>query len=444
MYLATKWTKFIKNLKLSYPFNQKWREEGWIDRQVNKGRLSKVHANKIKMIIPILDSIHPGNWDLQFHISLRWQKEKNMYRPVYFSERKHNRFIERYGGYGENSEQIFEDWLWGSQILKEARYASYHDVYEDYVESEFTYAKKLFHESASIIVRYPELTIKNSRQQSLQIKDLFIKLTFDIEGDLNIGLDGTRTTYTLEEFASDYTHSHLPKKKLHTFEENRMRYEAFCLGTGEIKDFISMFNAEPTVGNFESVIYMMNTVASWESLEGTPYAALEHTLAKHLNVPNVSLDDCQFIFNEILVMARKLKSFDIDWVYKDNKYVIVENEKFEEFLRLAYYRYAKSDIPESAIAYIDETGTYYVPSGVSQMAAEVHPTDFIPFQGQKVMLKVEGELKFSGERRWYINPKIKQYVKSKLECSLSKTQIRNDTIERLNQVSNNGRVLEPS
>jgi hypothetical protein len=92
----------------------------------------------------------------------------------------------------------------------------------------------------------------------------------------------------------------------------------------------------------------------------------------------------------------------------------------------------------------DETGAYYVPNRVTPSDIEPTEHDFIVFQGAKHTLKVEGELRLSGERKKYINPNIKNYVKRKLEIAANQIQIKADTITRLHKAHNNQGVSRQS
>ena len=432
--------------RAKYKYSQTWRQEGWIDRQVAKGRLYKRWGDTLKNIIPIMDAIFPGRWDLQFELKQRWETYYNTYTLVYFDEHSYNTLIDyRTDSRDADRDQALLDY---SFVIAYRANDYFDSVYDMPASREFQYAKGIGIVQMFIVIHYPEVTVTNSKKQSLTIRDLFVRFSFNEKGEFIEDLQGTRTTYTLDEFETDYTHSHLPRKKLRSFQTSdgkdmpfRLAYNSFCLGIGEIKDFIGIYNSSRDPIDFESIMYMLNTVVSWESLEGVPHARIANTLAKMSTVPDVPFKECHEVFKLILKMSSHYENFDIDWLYKDGTYEIIDNEKFEDFLRTAYL---SATPPKAYTGYKDESDSFYVPTDIKPGAAEITENDFIIFQGQKIFLKIEGELKFSGERKWYINPKIKQYVKSKLECVFNKAQIRESAIAKSNQGVNNTGVPQHS
>lgn len=427
--------EFNKKYKLS----QAWKTHpNWIDKQVSRGRLPQVFANIINKLSPSMDAIYPGRWDIQFDLEMYDETIINRYTPTEVDDYSYQIYLQTYGGEEGLINWLYEPFEYRRQQLRQRSYMS--SLYYDICENEFHYAKGFKFRRMFFVIHFPEVTIKNSRGQSLDIKDLFIRMEFDANGRVFDNLYGTRSTYTIEEFECNYTHSHLPRKQLKKFQSStggrmdyRLGYEEFCLGTGEIHDFISIYNCDKTPESFESILYMLNTVASWESIEGTPHIYLANILAKKDGIPNISLSGCHDVFKLLLRNVKKEDDCDIDWVYKNGAYEIVDNEKFEDFLRLSYPGYKYKEIAESYVGFKDETDTFYVPTDVKPEAVKVLPTDFVPFMGNKIILKIEGNIKFSGERKWYINPKIKHYVKTKLECVFNKTQIRQNTIAAAGQ-----------
>ena len=439
MYDHLKWYNFIDKFRPKYLLSQAWRNDpNWVDKQVAKNRLPIGFANAIKKFKPSMDAIYPGRWDIQFNVEVLMRSVVNQYTLVEVDDTLHSEYVNTYHG-----EEGLLDYLNSSlsSNARRARYSSYMSgVYYEMCDTQFSVCSRIFINKMCFIVHFPEVTVRNSRQQSLDIKDLFVRFWFNKDSLIYETLDGTRTTYSLEEFETNYTHSHLPRKQLKKFKDARgskmpyrLNYNNFCLGTGEIKDFISIYNTDKTVESFESILYMLDTIVSWESLEGTPHISISNTLARKSNVPDINLSVCHDVFMSTLKWAKHTKQFDLDWIYRKGSYEIVDNEKFEDFLRSAYSDYSYKDIPEDYAGFIDEKGEFYVPTNVTEEGIKILDNDFIPFMGNKLFLKVEGNMKFAGERKWYINPKIKQYVKTKLECTFNKTQIRQNTVAAINQ-----------
>jgi hypothetical protein len=122
-----------------------------------------------------------------------------------------------------------------------------------------------------VIIKFPLVTIKNSRNESHLIRDLFVKISMGITGTGGVkinNLSGARTTVTYDEYHSSYCHSHLSFNK-----EQIGKYKDFCTGSGEINNIKMMFNGEQVFNKdiFKLYLFHLQTFVSWESIEGTPY-----------------------------------------------------------------------------------------------------------------------------------------------------------------------------
>jgi len=137
-----------------------------------------------------------------------------------------------------------------SQILNESEYDI--QINDDYVD---------------LIVHYPEITITNSVELSHIIRDIYIKYEFKYNTkykkrycNISIG----RTTYTIEEWLSNYKFSH-------TTTGNLKEYTAkLCFGNTELNEAVISLSSG-LLKMLQTVILSFKEYLSWESLEGTPY-----------------------------------------------------------------------------------------------------------------------------------------------------------------------------
>lgn len=129
-------------------------------------------------------------------------------------------------------------------------------------------------EKVSIFVHWSTVTITNENNKSIDIQDLYAQVQFQLNGRIpyeNHGFLLNRSTYTYEQFASGYLHSHiqnLSKEDLRTFKRP-------CLGSGPIKDTISTLK-----NDYDETMWMLfcqelSMYVTVESLEGVPYKYLE-------------------------------------------------------------------------------------------------------------------------------------------------------------------------
>lgn len=134
-------------------------------------------------------------------------------------------------------------------------------------------------EGHNLVIHFPKLTISNELELTHEINNLFIK--FPLYNDFNTGgeLYGLRFTFTIKEFLSSYTHSHL---------EPGFRWRNFCLGSSEFgRDLTHIYelafdNESENRANCEineefllGMFLNLDAYIKWESLEGGPYKKIE-------------------------------------------------------------------------------------------------------------------------------------------------------------------------
>lgn len=432
MDIDTYWKKeWIHRANNFLGLSQRMKDFEWLDKQIKKGRLSSEYRETIERIIPLLDAIYPDRWDIQFKTVLEIGYMTNLYQPVVFWEHYYEHYLQKYG-YG--SEEELMDTL-KRRVLVWNNYSC--DVYTKYANFAQHFVKGLKIDSVYIVIHFPEATVTNSNGESLVIKDIFTRTILYPNGDINSeSLEGARATFSIAEVSRGYMHSHLKSVSFSSLpNHSRLRYSNFCLGETDLIDFARMYNESKNLSDLESYLYMLQTIVSWESIEGGPHMLMNAVIQRTTDIPNVSETHCNVVLNR-LVERLYLNQCNIDWVLRDGQYCIVDNSKFEEFLRSAY-----SGTPGSPIAvYKDESGNYFTPDDVSETTIKTRYIDYIPFRGKKFHFKVEGELKLVSNYQWYINPKIKEYVKSKLERVCSKAQTKKYSLEWLNKADNNIRV----
>lgn len=430
-YWQENWLKRANNyLGLS----QGLKDPVWVDRQVSKGRLSFYYKKVIQNITPSLEAIYPGRWDLQFDTVLETKVVLNEYTIVDFNETNYELYLGQYGG-----EEGLRDYLSFSAYRKWPSYCT--NIYIPLSDVKFVVPSRLLISNVYIIIHFPEVTVRNSRDESIEIKDLFTKTMLLSDGDISTKLFGARSTFTINEMSNGYIHSHLSAMAWNKYRDSpssKLIFQKFCLGESELIDFARIYNSERRIPDFENYLYMIQTVASWESVEGGPHISMRNTIQKDLGIPDTSIEICEIVMGRLALDSYR-SSCNIDWIIKDNKYCIVDNEKFEDFLRSAY---GADPIDNRLRVYKDEKGNYFVPTSISKEDAEVKFHDFIPFRGQKFNLKTEGKFKLLNKHKWYINPKIKEYVKSRLESICAKAQVKKYTIEWLNKAHSNRRVSQ--
>ena len=127
---------------------------------------------------------------------------------------------------------------------------------------------------AHIYVWWPEVTITNENDKSVDIQDLYAQVAVSIEGHIPYEFPGfllNRTTFSELQFSTGYVHSHVP-----SISNNRLPiFQNPCLGTGPIRNTIADLK-----NNYEEALWMLfcqelSLYVTVESLRGVPYRKLE-------------------------------------------------------------------------------------------------------------------------------------------------------------------------
>lgn len=126
-----------------------------------------------------------------------------------------------------------------------------------------------------VAIYFPEIQITNSRGLNHTITDIYVRMKFNSDGNMNGMLQGARTSRTAIEKHSRYIHSHLPGST------GDGKWGEFCLGAGsEIS--LAVVNAAMYSKNsnarmyFEYLLHYIPIFLAWESLEGVPYRYLRN------------------------------------------------------------------------------------------------------------------------------------------------------------------------
>ena len=248
-----------------------------------------------------------------------------------------------------------------------------------------------------LIIHFPEINITNSQGESHIIRDLYVRTVILLNPyrywfGKNNNFSGTRTTFTLEECASGYSHSHLhPGTIIHEFNNE------FCLGSGPIAVLFnehSMENGKAIDNNddfinaFYSFLYTVNSYVSWESLEGMPYFKLRNILSlnnkisygapfsyNHFKENITTLSG--YYHNSIPYIMTHIDKFKINYIATKNRFKIIswklskenyedlsndvllikQNNTYRKFNSSSNNSYNHADIEAQANHFINETAS---------------------------------------------------------------------------------------
>lgn len=188
----------------------------------------------------------------------------------------------------------------------------------------------------SLVLKFPEITIKNGRAGKKTLYDLFIKVEFDENLTVTGRMQGRRGAITYSEYISGYRHSHLPSSSCSSEDmENMCGWKDFCLGNSEMSaiqrdwqvDRNSIAGELFSIIQFELFMYQIEAYAGWESLGGGPYIRMENV---H-NYEGVTKLNNRLLNNIYGNDIKNLKEFKVSFDNSKNKF-IVDLEELEATL----------------------------------------------------------------------------------------------------------------
>ena len=124
-----------------------------------------------------------------------------------------------------------------------------------------------------VYIWFPKETISNANGQNHTIYDLYIKINF--VNSKFMYMHTIRTSFTLAELHSGYSHSHSPSQPCIHTDATICTYtgeRSCCLGTGPLSQLIGQ-TVDSNV--LMSLCIYIEKWVRWESLEGGPYITME-------------------------------------------------------------------------------------------------------------------------------------------------------------------------
>lgn len=203
-----------------------------------------------------------------------------------------------------------------------------------------------------IFVHFPDVTITNEHNDSINIKDLYARIPIYWNGTLNRRFEMIVTTYTRTLFNAGYCHSHL-----HTLYGNKPCFDTPCLGTGPLVETCSVLTSNFTEDNWRLFCVELSRYVTVESLLGTPYYRMTNITNKSNNKPIKVHYVHSYIWNykELLIetihnlISKKLLNFK----YVNGEYNFANSEAeliriiSNEFIAIYNDKFNKKEVTET-------------------------------------------------------------------------------------------------
>jgi hypothetical protein len=325
----------------------------------------------------------------------------------------------------------------------------FEDKYKENMDLDFYYENGLLYPYFKVL--YPSITITNSESRVHHISDLLVihKVLWqghDFITDHPLGLRLKREGLEIE---SGYVHSHLPSSNSQNWLSNPFVANRFCLGGST--DVSSMINGEFRCeeidwARYELYLFCIDSMLSWESLEGVPHIKMEKIkMVLNTVVDSFNLSIGKKIFSYIFKQKIPL---DVDFYIDSYLFKIKENEKsndflkqiilenFNEFKGLLVYRIensynkfvcaqTKKTLQEKPILINPKFHTYLQGRKLFAKTVNVHPKNF-----------TENE-----KKEPIVYPNLLKYVFTKLERELYLKTLTKSGINFKNSLDNSPRSV---
>jgi hypothetical protein len=273
-----------------------------------------------------------------------------------------------------------------------------------------------------VVIYFPEITLSNMNRNSHTIKDLYFSVLFKTDLKVEGTIRGMRTTFTRDEWVSQYTHSHL-SGLCTTFRD-------FCTGTGPINQVISILKTEYDEINFEMFCYHIKTFLEYESIEGTPFKYLEQ-IGTDRNI--TTIDEYTYLAQLNFIYKEFLQTFDLTelkLLLRIKVKTLIEVESTDEFekrlgsLLVELKNHGVAGL--NLLQYLNDgdllshkiSPTHYT-NIHSEGVVTYTPYVLLNFKGQEKRLLIVTPPVVENQKIYYANPHITKYICQRLSRNFS-------------------------
>lgn len=164
-----------------------------------------------------------------------------------------------------------------------------------------------------ILVWFPEVTVTNEKDESINITDLYARIRLSNPEGLMVGVfECTRGSYLMSQTCSNYLHSHA----LHIPRENHA-YSQMCLGSGPIQRTCSLLAADYDLDRWRLFCYELDKYVTVESETGIPYHHLNQVSNSSMRTEELTLDYRNVPSDHAVAFTEVFKEF-IPWFVEQN------------------------------------------------------------------------------------------------------------------------------
>lgn len=313
---------------------------------------------------------------------------------------------------------------------------------------------------ADIIVRFPNVTVTNEYDKSIDIQELYVKTRVTNEGKLISRFTCIRAFYYIDQWESDYCHSHIPRIS--------KDWEEPCTGTGPINSTMDSLYSNYSEDIWGLFCYELDKFVRVESISGVPYRRLESVGLKDTSpvaASNMSLSGSANLAEVLDKDAQKdlimhiINNMPIKIAYSKNHYVLGESiiktwirisREFANWYNNKYNNKKKASLVKLLAygvvgKYIYENGCIYRVGMVSRRnMSEYEGADLLTFKGHSVKMHIEDNSKKDNDNNYVylVSPVFVNLLINRILLVLNYNYGRKETTTtEEDQTSNKGRIV---
>lgn len=299
-------------------------------------------------------------------------------------------------------------------------------------------------------VIYPEFIITNSYRREHTIRDLVVihQVAYKNGHVYTKHPMGGRLSKTLLEIVAGYQQSHLRSKS--NWHKNPFNeYSTFCVGGDtDVSRMIAEFQVEIDWDRYELYLFCIDSMITWESLEGVPYIRIE-VIENALN--NTVTDVNKYCVTRVLSYIEKEKlPLDVNFYIAGNRYRIRPDERANAFIKEIVLKVCNfSEYKSILVSRVPNTFDQFLQmkaEGANTSEFEVKVKDqYMIFRGEKryakMIKKDQRQEQTLNIEDYNVYPNFLKDVLKQLECRIYEKAVTKSGIKIQNSRNNANRSV---
>ena len=299
-------------------------------------------------------------------------------------------------------------------------------------------------------VLYPEFIITNSEGREHTIRDLVVihEVAYKDGHVYTKHPMGGRLSKTLLEIVSGYQQSHLGSRE--RWNKNPFNdYKRFCVGGDtDVSRMIAEFEVEIDWDRYELYLFCIDSMVTWESLEGVPYIKME-VIENALNNKVTTVNE-NYVNKVISYIEKEKLPLNVNFYIANNRFRIRPDERANAFVKDIILKVCNfSEYKSILVSRVPNTFDQFLQmkaEGANTSEFEVKAKDqYMIFRGEKryakMIKKDQRQEQTLNIEDYNVYPNFLKDVLKQLECRIYEKAVTKSGIRIQNSRSNANRSV---